>query len=193
MERLLPWLRRTGLVYIAIALVLAAAAWRVSWGGSSSTQPRGDGPEAVVDVRPVERAHGSVVHVAGAVRRPGVYRVPTGARINAAIAKAGGPSAEADLAAVNLAAILIDGQQVVVPSRATAATAAASGAGPTTISLSSATAEQLESLDGVGPTLAARILEWRRAHGGFASVDQLMEVPGIGEGRLAAIRERVTP
>jgi competence protein ComEA len=92
-----------------------------------------------------------------------------------------------------------DGQQVVIPRRApaggAAATAAAAGgpAGGGPISLSSATAEDLEALDGIGPTLAGRIVDWRRTHGGFSSVDQLMDVPGIGPARLDALRERVTP
>ena len=138
-----------------------------------------------------------VVHVTGAVRTPGVYRVPDGGRVIQAIKVAGGPTGAADLAAINLAAPLQDGQQVLVPARIATvaggqgrATTPAAG-GP--VSLSSATAEQLDSLDGIGPTLAARIVAWRDQHGGFASIDQLMDVPGIGQTRLDAIRSKLTP
>ena len=136
------------------------------------------------------------VHVTGAVRKPGVYRVPDGGRVLQAIRVAGGPTGAADLTAINLAAPLQDGQQVLVPARVAAAakggvTAPASVGGP--VSLSSATAEQLDTLDGIGPTLAARIVAWRDQHGGFASIDQLMDVPGIGQTRLDAIRSKLTP
>ena len=104
------------------------------------------------------------------------------------------------MSGLNLAATLQDGQQVVVPARAPAGGAAAGagegagGAGTSgPISLSSATAEQLDALDGIGPTLAGRIVEWRSAHGGFASVEQLLEVPGIGPTRLESLRSHVVP
>jgi competence protein ComEA len=151
--------------------------------------------------RGVERAY---VHVAGAVRRPGLYRVPQGSRVAAAIDRAGGPLPRADLAGVNLAARVEDGQQVVVPRRGAAAPGgAAGGAGAAganaaaapgvKVSLGSATVEQLDGLDGIGPTLAQRIVEYRQAHGGFSSIDQLGEVEGIGEKRLEALREAVQP
>jgi competence protein ComEA len=112
---------------------------------------------------------------------------------------AGGPTRDADLSRLNLAAPLSDGQQVMIPARvrpvAAGSEAGASGAtgaaGP--ISLSSATAEQLEDLDGVGPALAARIIAWRDSHGGFSSVDQLDEVPGIGPARMEALRPNLVP
>ena len=141
-------------------------------GGGQPGRPAGaaTAPAAVVDA-PAPRA---LVHVAGEVRRPGVYRVGAGARAIEAIRRAGGPTRRADLSGLNLAAPLQDGQQVLIPSRAARGAGGAGGgagaaesAGP--ISLSSATAQDLEALDGIGPTLAARIVEWRRAHGGFAS------------------------
>lgn len=131
------------------------------------------------------------VHVAGAVRRPGLYRVADGARVAAAVHRAGGPTRAADLTGVNLAATLEDGQQVVVPARGGGGSPSADA--QATVSLGSATAEQLEELDGIGPTLAERIVEQRQASGGFGSVEQLGEVEGIGEKRLEALKEALTP
>jgi competence protein ComEA len=145
-----------------------------------------------------------LVHVAGAVRRPGVYRLRGGARVVDAVERAGGARRGADLSAVNLAARLEDGRQVLVPRRlggsavagATAppgtAAAAAAGAVPAApIDLNTATLEQLDTLDGVGPATARKIIEYRDAHGGFGSVEELGQVSGIGEKRLAALREKV--
>lgn len=197
MDRLLPWLRRSGWAYVLAAVALALVAWRLgSGGGGGQPAPEAAAATTAADAvaAPAARA---VVHVAGEVRRPGVYRVGQGARALEAIERAGGPTRRADLSALNLAAPVQDGQQVVVPSR-TPRAAPGGGAGGTSatagvISLSSATEQDLEALDGIGPTLAARIVEWRRAHGGFASVDQLLEVPGIGPARLEAMRAHVTP
>jgi competence protein ComEA len=135
-----------------------------------------------------------VVDVTGAVRRPGVYRMPAGSRINDAVTRAGGPAAKAEVEAVNLAARLADGQQVVVPERlaaGAAATAATAEEGP--ISLGTATVEQLEEIDGIGPVTAGDIVKFRDEHGGLASVDQLDQVPGIGPATMAALRERLQP
>jgi competence protein ComEA len=141
----------------------------------------------------------ALVHVAGAVRSPGVYRLRDGERVQDAVRRAGGPRAGADLNALNLAAKVADGQQVVVPRRGTAGAAGVAGAGTgepggppqAPISLNSATAEQLDTLDGVGPATASKILEYRRQHGGFRSIDDLGEIPGIGPKRLAALRGKV--
>ena len=140
----------------------------------------------------------ALVHVAGAVRTPGVYRLREGERIQDAIRRAGGTRPGADLNAINLAAKVADGQQVVVPRRgaagaAAAAVGAAAPGGPAQppVSLNTATAEQLDTLDGVGPATAAKILDWRRQHGGFRSIDDLGEIPGIGPKRLAALRTKV--
>ncbi len=135
---------------------------------------------------------GPYVHVAGAVRRPGLYRLSQGARVAAGVRRAGGPSARADLDLINLAARLQDGQQVVVPTTPGAGGAAVAGSAAP-ISLGSATAEQLDELDGIGPTLAERIVEYRQAKGGFGSLDQLAEVEGIGEKRLEALKAALTP
>jgi competence protein ComEA len=136
-----------------------------------------------------------VVHVAGAVRRPGVYRMPAGSRVNDAVARAGGGAPRAGLEAINLAARLADGQQVVVPELvpggAAVAAAASSEEGP--ISLGTATAEQLEEIEGIGPVTAGDIIEFRDEHGGLASIDQLDQVPGIGPTTMESLRERLQP
>ncbi len=139
---------------------------------------------------------GSLVHVAGAVRHPGVYRLGVGKRVEDAVARAGGATAKGDPNAINLAAKVADGQQVVVPRRGVAAAsvgaAAVPGAAPAApVSLNSATAEQLDTLDGVGPATATKILEWRKAHGGFRSLEDLAQVPGIGPKKLAALKPKV--
>ena len=131
------------------------------------------------------------VHVAGAVRRPGVYRIGGDGSVLQAVRLAVGPTPAANLDAVNLAAPVQDGQHIVIPRASAAGGAPGSITGP--ISLSSATVAQLDQLDGIGPTLAARIVAWRDEHGGFQSVDQLGDVPGIGEARLEALRPKLSP
>ena len=136
-----------------------------------------------------------VVDVTGAVRRPGVYRMPAGSRVDDAVTRAGGPTGKAGLEVVNLAARLADGQQVVVPERLPAGTPAAASAtaeeGP--ISLGTASVAQLEEIDGIGPVTAGDIVKFRDEHGGLSSVDQLDQVPGIGPATMAALRERLQP
>ena len=138
-----------------------------------------------------------VVDVAGAVRRPGLVHLREGDRVADAIARAGGFARSAERTAVNLAAPVADGQQVLVPRRGGGPVAAGSGgaapapSGP--VSLSSATVEQLDELPGVGPVTAQKIVAYRQEHGAFRSVDELDAVPGIGPARLADLRELVTP
>jgi competence protein ComEA len=124
--------------------------------------------------------------------------LPSGTRLDLAVKRAGGPAKGADLGGVNLAAKIADGQQVVVPRAATAAAGAAVGvaglapgasAGP--ISLNTATAEQLDQLDGVGPATVQKILEFRKEHGGFRSVDDLKQISGIGPKRFEALKDKV--
>jgi competence protein ComEA len=158
-----------------------------------------DTPPAAAPIHVAEPGGGAsarlIVHVAGAVRRPGVYRLAAGSRVFDAVRRAGGARRRADLAALNLAAKLEDGRQVLVPRRGAAAAAAGGTAvAPTEgqpLDLNTASAEQLDQLDGIGPGMAAAILKYRDQHGGFGSVDELGEVPGIGEKRLASLREQV--
>ena len=150
-----------------------------------------------------------VVHVAGAVTSPGVVRLSTGSRVVDAVSAAGGLRADADPDRVNLAAPLTDGQRVVVPvlgqpapvdvggGAGTAATAGADGVDgggsvPGPVDLNTATAEQLDTLPGVGPSTAAAIIEHRDSAGPFRSVDALLDVRGIGEAKLEALRDLVT-
>jgi competence protein ComEA len=132
------------------------------------------------------------------VRRPGLYRLREGARIADAVTRAGGPSRRADMAMINLAAPVADGMQIIVPARVAApggATPLPGSGAPTgnRVSLSSATVEQLDSLPGIGPVTAQKIVDWRTAHGPFRSVDALDDVPGIGPARLEQLRDLVTP
>jgi competence protein ComEA len=137
-----------------------------------------------------------VVDVTGAVARPGVYRLPSGSRVTDAVDRAGGASGGAMLEAINLAARLADGQQVVVPEKGPggaplAAAGAAGEEGP--ISLGTATVEQLDTIDGIGPVTAQDIVEFREQHGGLSSVDQLDQVSGIGPATMESLRARLQP
>jgi competence protein ComEA len=185
----------------AVAGVLAVlAGMRFLGGNEAAPAPvRVDGP-AAGGRSSATRADPMYVHVAGAVRRPGLLRMPQGARTAAAIERAGGPTPRADLTLVNLAAELQDGQQIVVPVRGAAAASAPGAAGAGTagvpaarIHLWTATVELLDEIDGIGPTLAERIVEYRDANGGLGSLEELAEVEGIGEKRLETLRDALQP
>lgn len=133
-----------------------------------------------------------VVHVAGAVEDPGVYRMPAGSRVADAVERAGGGSSGAQPDAINLAARLGDGQQVVVPERVPGDPAAvAAEEGP--ISLGSADQADLEEIDGIGPVTAADIIAFRDERGGVASIEELDEIPGIGPTTIDSLSERLQP
>lgn len=173
---------------------------------ASSSDAAGDGASTGA-----ERPRGPVtVHAAGAVAQPGVYRLPPGARVADLIQAAGGATADAEVDALNLAALLDDGRRVYVPHRGEvppgsllttndladgsgAGGLAGSGPGPPErpVDLNTATLEQLDALPGVGPTTAQAILDYRRTNGRFRSVDELLEVRGIGPSRLQALRKKV--
>ena len=147
-------------------------------------------------------ARSLVVAVSGKVRRPGVVTVPAGARVIDVLKAAGGPLPGADIGMLNLARRVADGELVTVgvPAPAPAGSGSAGEAPPAgdaaggrtaPIDLNTATLAELETLPGVGPVLAQRIVDWRTEHGEFATVDQLSDVPGIGDARLAQLRDLV--
>lgn len=192
--------RSTALIGVCVALaVLAVVGQRLAHAGAASE------PEVVAaELEPVAETPTRqilVIHVVGEVRRPGLYRLRDGARIADAVRRAGGASRDADLAAVNLAAPLVDGVQVLVPSRLSATATGPAGstgagdgaAGGLMVSLSSATVDELDELPGVGPITAQKIVDYRTEHGPFASVDDLDAVPGIGPTRIEQLRDLVTP
>ena len=163
---------------------------------------RGAGHVAVPLLRPPRSAHAAapssklVVDVAGAVRQPGLHELAPGTRIADAVAAAGGATAKADINAVNLAAPIVDGEQIVVPARGSGAAGASSGAAPSPtapLDLNSASLEQLDALPGIGPTTAQKILDYRQAHGSFHSIAELDAVPGIGQGRIEQLKGFVLP
>ena len=191
--------RSTAIAGVCIALVLLAlVGQRLAQAGAAREPDLAATPlEAVADA-PARSI--LVVHVVGEVQRPGLYRLRDGARIADAVRRAGGARHAADLAALNLAAPLVDGVQVLVPSRAPSEPGAPSSPGAggvapgvVAVSLSSATVEELDELPGVGPITAQKIVDYRAEHGPFASVDDLDAVPGIGPTRIEQLRDLVTP
>lgn len=190
--------RSTILIWVAAAALAVFAGMRLlgGGGGAASAPVRIDGPGAGGAAKPAGFFY---VHVAGAVRRPGLIRVPPDTRVAAALKRAGGPNRRADLTLVNLAAKVQDGQQIVVPAAGVGAGAAPAGGAAAgsmpgaKIHLSTATVEQLDQIDGIGPELAGRIIEYRDAHSGFRSLAELGEVDGIGEKRLATLRDALQP
>jgi competence protein ComEA len=203
--------RSTIVIWVIAAALAVVAAVRLLGGEDASAPPVSlDGGPAPGAAGRGAGSRGSgmaepelYVHVAGAVRRPGLIRLARGSRVATALERAGGPTARADLTLVNLAAELQDGQQIVVPIEGAAGEAGAAGGGAgaagvgevagAKLHLSTASAEQLDEIDGIGPTLAERIVEYRDAHGGFRSVQELAEVEGIGEKRLATLRDALQP
>lgn len=200
-DRLATLSRRelVGLVVI-IAVVLAGA---VLWYARSLPRPvaiRSDlqrpAPAAVASAS----AGPSVllVHVAGRVRRPGVYEFRAGDRVVDAVQAAGGPRKGADLDALNLAAPLTDGEQVLVPARGPSGGASGvpgapgATASPGLLNINTASESDLEGLSGIGPVLAQRIIDYRTEHGPFSSVDGLLDVSGIGPATLDEFRDQVT-
>lgn len=187
-----PISRGRALAYVAVLLVALTLAGRLALGGEGNAPP-GVAP-ALLRAEPAP-ARKLLVHVVGAVQAPGLYRLEEGSRIDDAVRAAGGPKPKAALDLVNLAAPVADGQQVVIPVRGSgtaAGVAAAPGTPPSTpIHLNTATLEQLDTLPGIGPITAQKILDYRAEHGAFSTVDELDAVPGIGPARLAELKKRV--
>ena len=182
--------RQLAVYAAAIALVVVIGARYVK-----QAETERDAPRPAVGVRFQRSSTRVLVHVTGAVRRPGVYRLPSSARLDLAVRRAGGATRGADLEGVNLAAKVSDGQQVIVPKRearrALNGAGAATAAGEAPISLNTATSEQLQDLEGVGPVTAQKILDWRKEHGGFRSVEDLQQINGIGPKRFEALKDKV--
>jgi competence protein ComEA len=193
-------LTRPQLALCVAGVLLAVVLGLRQLGGRSEGAAPPPSPVATIAVHDDAAGGGDrvVVHVAGAVRDPGVYKLPSNARVDDAVARAGGATRRADLGGLNLAAELEDGRQVLVPERAGRGAAAAPGAAAADpaegqpLNLNTATLEQLDTLSGVGPTTAQKILDYREELGGFSSIEELGEIPGIGEKRLASLREEVT-
>ncbi|MDT0201064.1 ComEA family DNA-binding protein [Nocardioides sp. AE5] len=201
---------------VVAALALAITTWWVLRDGpgtplvasSSSASPLASGmpsgavaPDGTISGAAPEAdpAADLVVDVAGKVRRPGIVVLPPGSRVVDAIEAAGGPAKGADLTGLNQARLLVDGEQILVgvppPPGVAPSAAAAPGGGPGAeglVNINTAAAAQLEALPGVGPVTAQAIVSWREANGGFRSVDQLLEVDGIGEKTLARMAPMVT-
>jgi competence protein ComEA len=185
--------RRRAVSSALFLLVLLVLAGRYALRGGEHEQPAPAQP-ALAAAAPAP-ARQVVVHVVGAVRLPGLYRLREGSRIDDAIGLAGGPKPKAALELVNLAAPVADGQQVVVPLRGSAGSAgptsspapgapATPGAPGGVVHLNSATLEELDTLPGIGPVTAQKILDYRAANGAFKSVEELDAVSGIGPARL---------
>jgi len=197
--------RSTALVLVSALLALLVLVGNRLAGAGAAREA-----EVVAPIEPVAAAapRRVVVHVVGAVRRPGLYRLRDGSRVADAVRKAGGASRRADLGGLNLAAPLVDGAQILVPRRVPIASGAAGSGQPDAsglqsapgaaaplqkLSLSTATAAQLDELPGVGPVTAQKILDYRAEHGFIRSVDDLDAVPGIGPARIEQLRDLVTP
>lgn len=194
----MPELSRSQLVvYAAIAIALLLVGARAIRAQGETVSPfvgEVSAGEAGETFEIGGQATDVVVHVAGAVERPGVYRLPTGSRVEDAVQRAGGASAGAEPDAVNLAARLADGQQVVVPERGGGGTATAdAGATEGPISLGTATVDQLDTIEGIGPVTAQDIVEFRDQQGGLASVEQLDQISGIGPATMQSLRDRLQP
>jgi competence protein ComEA len=191
--------RSTALVLVSVALAaLVLVGKRLANAGATTQSEVAAAPLEPATTSPARPA--LVVHVVGEVRHPGLYRLRDGARVADAVRRAGGANRKADLAALNLAAPLVDGIQVLLPSRAPPAATGVDGtprgttSGPSgPVSLSSATVDELDELPGIGPITAQKIVDYRAEHGPFASVDDLDAVPGIGPTRVEQLRDLVTP
>jgi competence protein ComEA len=211
----------TGVVVLALLAVSAAVvASIVTPGGETVTVGSGAGDlgagepgtgETGVDAVPgspddavladsTQHATRLVLHVHGAVAEPGIVELPAGARVIDAIAAARGPTDDADLGAVNLARLVVDGEQLYIPREGEVpptGTGGHGGGAPSSggtglVNLNTADSASLESLPGIGPALASRIISWREQNGGFRAVDELLAVSGIGEKTLAGFRDQVT-
>jgi competence protein ComEA len=185
------------LVYaaVAVALLLLGARWIRSQDAEGAEASGVSSIDGGASVAFDDGGEGDlVVHVAGEVQEPGVFRLPVGSRVTDAVERAGGPTRAASLDSVNLAAELADGQQIVVPGDGAAAVSApgtTASEGP--ISLGTASVEQLDTIEGIGPVTAEKIIEFRSQNGGVSSVEDLDQISGIGPATMEALRARLQP
>ena len=195
---------------VAVVLLLVGARWiragdggsgsagGVSYSGSAGSSGQSADSGGAVAVA-AQDGSDVVVDVAGAVSNPGVYRLPAGTRVNDAIQRAGGATARAEVDSINLAARLADGQQVVVPQKLQGSAPVAAGSdgaaadASAPISLGTASVDDLDTIEGIGPVTAQKIVEFRDQHGGVSSVDQLDQIDGIGPATMDALRSRLQP
>lgn len=192
----MPELSRTQVVVyaaVAIALLLVGARAIRGEGGDEVSFAAADAAPAEGGFSVGGQSGDLVVDVTGAVRTPGVYRMPVGSRVTDAVARAGGAAPRAQLEAINLAARLADGQQVVVPERLPGGGGVGVAGAEAPISLGTATVEQLEEIEGIGPVTAEAIVAFRDEHGGLSSVEQLDQVSGIGPATMDSLRDRLQP
>jgi competence protein ComEA len=188
-EGFAPPKRRLGVGAAVVAVILAAAVTvgiGIVRGAATPAETIAVDADAVATVDDAEL----YVHVSGAVRHPGLYRLRDGARVVDAVAAAGGLAEGADEGGVNLARPVGDGEQLVVPRQGEQVDASAPGDGR--INLNTATGAELETLPRIGPATAQRIIDWREANGRFTSVEDLLAVSGIGDKMLEALRPLVT-
>ena len=171
--------------WMAVAGLLAAVFGASYWYGRSAPEP------APLQMAAVSEVADITVHVAGEVIAPGLVRVPVDARVADAVAAAGGSTRDADLSLVNLASPIRDGEQIVIPAVADLASGGVTVAADGRVRINVAAAGELEQLPGVGPVLAQRIASYREENGPFSVVEDLLDVPGIGEAKLAALRDAV--
>jgi competence protein ComEA len=212
LQRARTWLEWVGVgrvvgSAVVVLAVLGAAYWLVKpppattesklpFASASSTAGTGASSSVVISAPSSTVVAAVVVHVAGAVLHSGVYTFPPGSRVVDAVQRAGGLAADADPDAVNLAALLADGQRVYVPRIGEPTPPVVDGGVPTTVAgpvdLNRATADELDALPGVGPATAAAIVAYRELHGPFGTVDDLADVRGIGPAKVEALRGLVT-
>jgi competence protein ComEA len=183
--------RGRALAYVAALLAVLVVAGRLAFRDAEGQSARPAGVAMRATPAPAKKF---LVHVVGGVRRPGLYRLDDGSRVDDAIRMAGGPKPKAALELINLAAPVADGQQVIVPLKGKAGAVGAAdvpGAPPQPVHLNSATLEELDTLPGIGPVTAQKILDYRTEQGAFSSVEELDSVPGIGPARLAELTKLV--
>lgn len=190
-----PWLqpsaaRQLGWAAVAALVVLAASAWMLLHRPAPAQVPAPVAAAGAPTPAPVADLQ-IVVDVGGRVRHPGLVTLPAGARVADALRAAGGALRPADVVTLDLAARVSDGQLLLIGVSQPGVGVGGAGGASVPVSLSSATADQLDALPGIGPVLARRIVDWRTAHGGFTSLSQLQQVPGVGPRIYARLKDLV--